>query len=80
MVAEQRMSCRSDGVALSMIAEVVGAKERSSRESASSMTRCVTRERMLGSDSAMLERRCGVEIRRSMPVGAKRRLRMTRPV
>ena len=71
------MSCLSDGVALSTIVEVDGAKERSRRESASSMTRCVTRLRTFGSDSDMLARRCGVEMRTSMPEGEKRRLRIT---
>ena len=60
-----------------MISEVMGAKERSRRESASSMTRWVVRERMLGSEVAMLERRCGVQISKSMPAGEKRRFRIT---
>lgn len=80
MVAEQRISWRREGVVLSMMAEVMGAKDRSRRESASSITRWDTRERMFGSDSAMLARRWGVEIRTSTPPGEKRRLRMTRPV
>jgi hypothetical protein len=70
MVAEQRMSCFKEGATRSMMAEVVGAKERSRRESASSMTRWVTRLRILGSFSAMLEIRCGVETIMSMPFGS----------
>lgn len=80
MVAEQRISWRRDGVDLSIMADVMGAKDRSRSESASSITRWDTRERMLGSDSAMLARRCGVEIRMSTPPGEKRRFRMTRPL
>ena len=71
------MSCFSDGDARSMMLEVMDAKERSKSESASSTTRCVTWLSMLGSFSAMLPTRCGVETKISMPLGLKRRLRMT---
>ena len=77
IVAEQRINCLRVGVARSTSEVVVLLKERSRRESASSTTICVTRERMLGSFSAMLERRWGVETTMSMPFGLKRRLRMT---
>ena len=74
------MSFFNEGVALSSTVVVDGAKDRSRRESASSITRCVTRLRIFGSDSEILASKWGVEIRTSMPVGAKRRLRITLPV
>ena len=80
MVAEHRISRLREGVDLSIMVEVEGAKERSRRESASSITRCVTRLKMFGSDSEILANRWGVQIRRSMPEGAKSRLRITFPV
>ena len=69
MVAEQRISCCRDGVARSMMEEVSGEKDRSRSESASSITRWVTRERTLGSDSVMLLRRWGVLTTTSIPCG-----------
>ena len=43
------MSCLSDGAEREIRSVVVGEKDLSSSESASSITRWVTRERMLGS-------------------------------
>src|SRR4051812_39388679 len=77
MVAEQRMSFFKLGAALSRISVVKGLNERSNNESASSITRCVTRERILGLLAAMLARRGGVLIRTSTPFSLNRRLRIT---
>src|ERR1700761_726508 len=80
IVAEQRMSCLREGVARSRMDDVRGENDLSKRESASSTTKCVTRERTFGSDSVMLARRWGVLISMSMPLGEKSRLRTTIPV
>ena len=77
MVAEQKINCLSEGADFWMIGPVILEKERSIRESASSITRCVTRLRTFGSDVVIAARRWGVETRTSMPVGEKTRRRMT---